>query len=124
MKAKIEIGVRWFFGVIMVVFGLNKFLHFIPTATLDGTAGDLLQIYNESGFIQIIGAFEMAGGLALLIKKFVPVALTLLIAIMFNAVLFHVLYSPAGLVNALGGLGLGIASVYLNKARFSTYLQA
>lgn len=61
---------------------------------------------------------EILGGLALLVDKFVPLALTISVGIMFNAAAFHGLHDPGGIAGALVGLVL----VYAYEDRFSSLL--
>ena len=124
MSSKIEMVLRILFAISLIVFGLNKFLHFIPTPPIEGTGGELINIYKESGFMKMIGGLEIIGGVALLVKKFVPLALTFLVAIMFNAVVFHILHDLSGLMNAVGGLILGLILVYYHKSRFTSLLSS
>jgi len=124
MSSKVEITLRILFALSMIVFGLNKFFHFIPTPAIEGTGGELIKIYAESGFIKMIGGLEFIGGLSLLVNKFVPLSLTVLIAIMFNAVVFHILHAPTGLINAAGALIVGLILVYYHKSRFTSLLEA
>lgn len=124
MNPKITMGLRILFGVFCLVFGLNKFLGFMPFPAIPGDGGTLMGIYATSGFLKIIGVLEILGGLALLFNKFVPLALTILVAIMFNAFLFHALHDMANIGGAVLGLLLGLILVYANKNRFSDLLSA
>ena len=124
MKSKIALAARILFATPMVLFGLNKFLHYIPTAEFQGAAAELLGIYGESGFLYLIGAIEVLGGLCLIINKFVPLALTFLIAVMFNATLFHLFHDHVGIVPPAVILAIGILNVYLIRDRFTSLLSA
>ncbi len=119
MNPKVSMGLRILFGLFCLVFGLNKFLDFMPFPPLPEVAQNLMEIYAESGFMKIIGVIEILGGLALLTNKFVPLALTFLVAIMFNAVLFHALHDMANIGGAIVGMILGLLLVFVNKDRFS-----
>ena len=83
--------VRVLLGLMFAVFGSNAFLHFIPMPPLpQGDAGAFTGALINSGYIYAIGAFEVIGGLCLLIgSRFVPFGLTLLGPIIVNIVLFH-----------------------------------
>jgi uncharacterized membrane protein YphA (DoxX/SURF4 family) len=83
--------VRVLLGLMFAVFGSNAFLHFIPMPPLPpGDAGAFIGALINSGYIYVIGAFEVIGGLCLLIgSRFVPFGLTLLGPIIVNIVLFH-----------------------------------
>ena len=111
-------------GLFMVIIGLNKFLVYIEIPNPPGDGGELMHIYIHSGFLKFIGVLEMLGGLALLANKFVPLALTLITAIMFNASLFHGLHDPAGIGAAALCLLLSLVLVYAHRERFSGVLGA
>ena len=115
---------RLLLGVFMVTLGINKFFGFIEIPSPPGDGGELMRIYVTSGFLKLIGILEFLGGLALLANKFVPLALTFITAIMFNAAVFHGLHDPAGIGGAAVALGLCLALVYMNKDCFSSLLRA
>ena len=124
MNEKIVMGIRILFGIFCLIFGLNKFLNFMPFPLIEGDGGTLMGIYSTSGFFYLIGVLEALGGLALLVNKYVPLALTFLIAIMFNALVFHLLHHMAGIGGAALGLILGLILVYAYKERFTSLLSA
>lgn len=117
-------GLRILFGLFCLIFGVNKFANFMPFPTIPGDGGTLMGIYATSGFMKIIGVLEILGGLLLIVGKYVPLALTFLIAIMFNAVIFHALHDMANIGGAIVGLLMGLALVYAYKDRFSSLLSA
>ena len=124
MNEKVTMGVRILFGLFCLIFGLNKFLNFLPMPELTGDAATLMGIYFSSGFMKVIGVLEILGGLALLVGKYVPLALTILVAIMFNALLFHLLHDPAGVGGAVLGMILSLILIYAYRDRFSSLLRA
>lgn len=115
---------RMLFGAFVLIFGLNKFLNFMPFPELPADAATLMGLYASSGFLKIIGVLEILGGLALLLNKYVPLALTFMVAIMFNAALFHGLHDPANIGGAIVGLLLSLVLVYAYKDRFKSLLSA
>ncbi len=124
MNTKFAMGFRILFGAFMLLFGLNKFLNFLPPLEIPGDGGTLIGIYATSGFLSMIGVLEILGGLALITNKFVPLALTILVAIMFNALVFHILHDPANIGGAAVGLILALVNVFTHKERFSSTLSA
>ncbi len=124
MSSKVEMVLRIFFALSLFVFGLNKFLYFIPTPPMGGTAEELMNIYVASGFMKMIGGLEILAGIGFLFNKFVPLSLTIMIAIIFNAVVFHLLHDMAGLTPALVSLLLLLLLAYYNKSRFTNLLSA
>jgi len=88
---------RFLLGPIFVVFGLNGFLHFIPMPPPSGVAGQFFGALFVSNYLVPIFALQLVSGVLLLVNRFVPLALTILAAIIVNILLFHLLMNPAGL---------------------------
>jgi len=124
MNGKVTMGLRILFGLFCLLFGINKFANFLPAFDIAGDGGTLIGIYISSGFFILIGVLETLGGLALVVNKFVPLALTILTAIMFNAFVFHLLHDMANIGGAVVGLGLSLVLVFLHRERFSELLSA
>lgn len=90
---------RYLLGLMFTVFGLNGFLNFIhqppPTNPL------ALQFFGAiigSHFAGFFFAVQLVGGLLLLSGFYVPLALTLLAAELYNILGFHLTMAPAGIV--------------------------
>lgn len=92
---------RYLLGFIFFVFGLNGFLHFLPSPPPPGLAGQFVGAMFVSHYLSVVFAFELAAGILLLINRYVPLALVLLGAIIANIVLFHAFLAPSGLPLAL-----------------------
>ena len=93
---------RILLGLIFLVFGLNGFLHFIPMGPMPtGLAGQYIGALAESHYIVVVAALKVAGGLLLLVGRFVPLGLTLLGPVIVNILLFHLLMDPKGLPIAI-----------------------
>jgi putative oxidoreductase len=94
--------VRSLLGLILVVFGSNMFLHFIPMPPLpEGPARDFMTAMFLSHYLYVVGAFQVVGGLLLFTGRWTPLGLTLVGPVIVNIVCFHVLMAPAGLPMAL-----------------------
>ena len=88
---------RFLAGVIFLVMGLNGFLNFISLPPTGGVAGQLMGALYVSLYVWVIFAFEIIGGLLLLVNRFVPLALAILAPVIVNVLTFHVLMAPSGL---------------------------
>ena len=89
---------RILLGLMFVLFGSNFFLNFIPMPPPPpGLAGDYFKVFASSGYMYVVGAIQLVSGLLLLIGRFVPLALTILAAMIFNIWTFHILMDPKGL---------------------------
>jgi putative oxidoreductase len=97
-----SIVARYLLGLMFTVFGLNGFLNFIhqppPTNPL---ALQFLVSVSESHFAAFFFAIQLLGGLLLLSGYFVPLALTLLAAVLYNILAFHLTMAPASIPPAL-----------------------
>ena len=98
----IAIVARYLLGLIFTVFGLNGFLNFIhqpPPA--NPLANQFFVSVSESHFAAFFFAIQLLAGLLLLSGYFVPLALTLLAAELYNILAFHVTLAPASIAPAL-----------------------
>src|ERR1700676_473590 len=101
MKIAIMI-VRILLGLIFTVFGLNGFLQFIPVGSLpSGLAGQYLTVLFQSHYVLFVSFFQVAGGVLLLVNRYVPLGLTILAPIIVNILLYHFLLNLVGLPLAL-----------------------
>lgn len=124
MNDKVKTGLRIFFGVICVVFGLNPFLNFMPMPPMPGDAGTLMDIYHSSGFMKFISVFQILGGLGLIFGKYIGISLAFLVAIFFNATIFHAFHDMAGIGMAAFIFAFSLFLAYLNKEHFSSLFKA
>ena len=118
---------RVLLGLVFVVFGSNAFLHFLPMPPLpQGVTGEYLHAFFASGYVYVIGGFQVIGGLLLLIGRFVPLGLTILCAIIVNIWAFHLLMAPepAGLVPAIVVTVLELFLVWRYRDAFAGILRA
>ena len=86
---------RYLLGLMFTIFGLNGFLQFIhqpPPA--NPLAMQFLVSVSASHFAAFFFAVQVLGGLLLLSGFFVPLALTLLAAVLYNILAFHLTLSP------------------------------
>ena len=97
-----SIVARYLLGLIFTVFGLNGFLNFIhqpPPA--NPLAIQFFVAVSSSHFAAFFFAIQVLGGLLLLSGYFVPLALTVLAAELYNILAFHLTLSPATIAPAL-----------------------
>jgi uncharacterized membrane protein YphA (DoxX/SURF4 family) len=105
---------RILMGLLFFVFGLNYFLHFIPSPKSMPTgamafAGALMQ----TGYMfPLIKGNEILVGALLLSNRFVTLALVLIAPNIVNIILFHVFLEPAGLPIPLFALVLELYLVW------------
>ena len=98
---------RFLLALILTVFGLNGFLHFIPAPPPSGVAGQFLGAMFVSKYLLFVFAIQLIAGVLLFVNRFVPLALALLAPVIVNILLFHSLMAPSGL-----GLALFVAILW------------
>lgn len=92
---------RYLLGLIFVVFGSNAFLNFIPVPPMPpGPMKDFTTVMAVTHYIQMVCFFQLAAGILLLINRYVPLALTVLAAILVNILTTHLLVMHGGLFPA------------------------
>ena len=110
---------------MFVVFGSNIFLHFIPMPPQKPSlATDFSKALMESHYMYVIGFLQVAGGLLLLIGRYVALGLTLLGPVIVNILLFHIFLEPTGLPMAIVVSGLALFLLWRHGSNFAGLVKA
>ena len=89
-------------GLMFVVLGLNGFFHFIDMGPMpSGNAGKFVEALSASGYMNVVMALQVLGGLLVLSGRFLPLGLLLLGPVIVNILLYHVFLQRKGLDMAL-----------------------
>ncbi len=109
IKSVSVVAARVVLGLIYFVFGLNFFLHFIPTPPSAGGVADAFVggLFQSGYFFPMLKSIEVVLGAFLLIGLFVPLSLVVLMPISLNILLFHAFLAP-------GDATMSIVMVLLN----------
>lgn len=118
MKYMVTIA-RALLGLIFVVFGLNGFLHFVPTPQFSGVAGQFLGAIFHSHFYVVVFLTQIVGGLLLLVNRYVPLGLLLLGPVLVNILSFHAFMSTTNLPVALLATALWLILFFRMRRVFS-----
>src|SRR5579863_5104006 len=116
---------RYLLGLLFTVFGLNGFFNFIHQPPPPNPLA--LQFFiaiSSSHFAAFFFAVQLIGGLLLLSGFFVPLALTLLAAELYNILAFHLTLAPASIAPALVASVLWILVFLQYRASFKGVLAA
>jgi putative oxidoreductase len=119
----ISLIARYLLGLLFTVFGLNGFFNFIhqpPPA--NPLAIQFFVAISASHFAAFFFAVQLLGGLLLLSGLFVPLALTLLAAELYNILAFHLTLAPATIAPALVASVLWILVFLQYRASFKGLL--
>jgi putative oxidoreductase len=121
----VTIIVRMLLGLMFVVFGSNIFFHFIPMPEPKPSLGtDFSMALMKSGYMYVIGGLQVAGGLFLLIGRYVPLGLTLLGPVIVNILLFHIFLERTGLPMAIVVSALALFLLWRYRSNFAGLVKA
>lgn len=102
---------RYLLGIILFVFGLNKFLQFLPAPEMAGAPAEFFGALMATGYMMpLIAIVEIVSGALLLSNRFVPLALVLVAPVTVNILLFHLVLDIASI--PVGGLAF-LMNLYL-----------
>jgi uncharacterized membrane protein YphA (DoxX/SURF4 family) len=119
MSKKVTMVLSLILGLVLLVFGLNKFFNFMPMQ-MEGEAAEFMGTLGKAGYFQILGVLEIFIGLLLITKKWTGFALVLLAPLAVNFLIFHFNYNIAGIGGAALVSILTIALIYANWGRFKS----
>jgi hypothetical protein len=120
-----SIVASYLLGLIFTVFGLNGFLNFIhqpPPA--NPLAMQFFVAVSASHFAAFFFAMQLLGGLLLLSGYYVPLALTVLAAELFNILAFHLTMAPATIAPALVAAVLWLLVFFQHRESFNGIFSA
>ena len=115
---------RYLLGLVFLTFGLNGFLNFIHMPPPTGVAAQFFGALFVSRLYVVIFALQIVPAVLLLANRYVPLALTILAAIIVNILSFHILMAPEGLPLALFVAILWIVVFVDVRQAFSGLFQA
>ena len=123
MKVTVTVA-RLLLGLVFAAAGLSGFLLIShPPAQPPGLAGEFQDVFFRSYWVLFVDAVELIAGILLLTNRYVPLALTMLAAVIANIIVFHVTMQPMGLPVAaiVTALWVILASQY--RASFAPLLE-
>jgi len=124
LQKLVPTAARLFLGLVFTVFGLNFFLHFLPTPPEPPRALAFAGALFGSGYLfPLLKSIEVGAGLLLLSGLFVPLTLALLAPVIVNIVAFHLFLAPAGLPLPLAILAAEIYLAWTYRAAFAPMLR-
>jgi putative oxidoreductase len=110
---------RSLLGLVFVVFGSNKFLHFIPNPPMQGLGAQFMGAMFVSHYLYVVATCEVIGGLLLLSGRYGPLGLTLVGPVVVNILAFHTFMDPSGLPIALVVAALSLFLLWSYREHFA-----
>jgi uncharacterized membrane protein YphA (DoxX/SURF4 family) len=122
MNSKVFLVFRILLGLFVLVFGLNKFFHFIPMEAPTGDAAAYFGALMSSKTLILVAVVEIVAGLALIFNKYGALLALILMSVSINAVLFHAVLDPANIAGSIILLVLNIIVLYGYRNKYKSIL--
>lgn len=115
--------IRIIFGVLITIFGANKFLNFMPTPeTMPDAVMNYMTALMSTKTLELVGAVEVIAGLSFIFNKYGALMALILMSVSINAVLFHAFLGPSDIMGALILLILNVVMLYAYKDKYKDLL--
>ena len=122
MNSKVSTVLRIVFGLMLIMFGANKFFHFMPMGEMPEAANNYFGALMSTKTITLVAIVEIVSGLSLLVNKYGALMMLILMSVSINAVMFHVFLAPVGIPMAAGLLVFNIVMLYVYKDKYKDLL--
>ena len=119
---KVFLIARYLLALMLLVFGANKFLGFMPFPPLEGFAVDYMKVIAGSYILKTLGILYIASGIMLAVNKMVGLATILVAPLAFNAFMFHLTLDPANIAGAAIFVVLTVVVMIGNKGAYKALL--
>ena len=124
MKTKLYMIVRILAGLMLVVFGSNKFLGFIEMQPGSLEMGAFMMALFQSGYLmKLVAVVEVLAGIAFLLNKYTALMAVVLMPVMLNAFLAHLFLDIGGIGGATVLLAFIIVIMINNADRYRNILR-
>ena len=125
MKTKILMGIQVLAGLMLVIFGANKFLQFMSMPPPpEAMMAFMSALFATEYMFPLIAVIEIVAGLAFLANKYASLAALVVLPVMVNALLAHLFLDPSGLGGALMLTVFIILVMIRHKEDYSSVLKA
>lgn len=125
MNSKILLGVQILVGLLLVAFGLNKFLHFMPAPPATQEMGMFMGALVKTGYMMpLVGAIQVLTGVSFVLNKFTALMALIIAPVMLNAVLAHLFLDPSTIIASAVILTLIFVVMLKNKEAYSLIFKA
>ena len=114
---------RLLLGAGLAFAGASMYLFGNPPAQ-PGLAGQFDAAFFASHYALFVGAVQLAIGVLLLMNRFVPVALIMLAAFVYNSFAFHATMAPSSLWAPFVLIALALPTALRHRAAFAPLFAA
>ena len=105
MRSTATVTARVLLGLVFLGFGLNGLLHLFPLPPAQGAAAVFINgLIASRYFFPLLFAIYVLTGTALVMGRFIPLALTVLAPVIVNVAVMHLFVPSSGAEIALAAL--------------------
>lgn len=124
MNSKVFMVLRILLGLFVLVFGLDKFLHFVPmdNSAMSEAAMGYMGGLASTKTVYLVAIVEIVAGLSLILNKYGALMALILMSVSVNAVLFHATLEPGTIYGSLILIILNIAVLIGYKDKYASLL--
>ena len=114
---------RIIFGVLIAIFGANKFFNFMPAPEeMPEAVMNYMTALMSAKTLYLVGAVEVAAGLSFIFNKYGALMAIILMSVSVNIILFHVTLNPEGIVPGAVVFLLNIVMLYAYRDKYKDLL--
>jgi len=111
-------------GLVLIAFGLNKFLNFMPVLELSAPGLEFMGAFVKIGYgMTLVAIVEIITGILIATNKYRALALVILFPIMLNALLFHLFLDPENILAAVVVVIMNIFLMYSVREKYAALFQ-
>ncbi len=119
MAKKIVMITAVIYGLMMLVFGLNKLFPFLPMPPPNPEEMKLFGAFITLKWVlPLVAVTEIVGGILLIVKRTQPLGAIVLLPVMIGIILHHVVHSPGTILMPLVLFAINIAVIVVNYHRY------
>ncbi len=124
MKTKLYTLVRVLAGLMLVVFGSNKFFGFIEMQPGSLEMGAFMMALFQTGYLmKLVAVVEVLSGISFLLNKYTALMAVVLMPVILNAFLVHLFLDIGGIGGAAVLLLFTIVIMINNSDRYRDILR-
>lgn len=106
-------------GLLMIVFGLNKLVPFLPMPAPTPEEMKIFSAFLTLGWVlPLVAITEIAGGLLLVLPRTRALGAIVLLPVMTGIIVHHLVHAPATLLMPLVLFAINIAVIAVNSRRY------
>lgn len=124
MDKTIVLILRIILGLALLFFGTNKFFNFVemPPPPSEEAINYFTALTNAK-VLTMVAIVETLAGLSLLINKYTPLMMIILMGSTVNALLYHITLDPEGILMALIVFLLNVTMLFIYRDRYRDILK-